>query len=361
MATHLFRDNAALLRRRIRPGWLFKLSSGPGLGTGTLSVTDPVQYRVYQRRTSSVGDIRITGTYTGTPGPIEASFNGGAWQRICDRPADGAFNGVLTDQAVGQGTLSVRWIGNGGNTVNVSTVGIGDIFIIAGQSNAVGMTAGNQSYSHATLKACMLGNDYAWKELADPVDSSTGQVDTVSTDSAGGSFYPPLATSHMASQGCPVAFVPCAKGGSQISDWAVPSNHLDRSTLWGSMLYRTLQVGGARCVLWWQGESDVINATTRTVYNNALDAVVNTFYTDAGVKFMVCTLEDMSNAGVWTGDESTINLAIGDAWSDNSNVLHGPDLQTLWTPSGDIHYSSAQAAAIAGYWWDALKAQYGWS
>ncbi|MEI8009279.1 MAG: hypothetical protein WCI00_08155 [bacterium] len=57
----------------------------------------------------------------------------------------------------------------------------------------------------------MFGNDYTWKVLRDPYDSSVNQVDTVSLDSsANGSFVPLLATKIIASQHIPVAFVPTA-------------------------------------------------------------------------------------------------------------------------------------------------------
>ena len=356
----MFRNNANLISRRHL--WSAKYSQGPSsqVGTGTLTLVNPVAYRGFQPNAFDNGSIAVNGTYTGQQGAVEASWAGGAWNIIDPSPSGGNFSGLLNGQSGGQGTLSVRWVGNPGSVVTQTLIGVGDIFIIGGQSNAVGMTSGNQSYSHATLKPFMLGNDYNWKELTDPVDRNTNQIDTVSSDICGGSCYPYIATQYMASRGIPCGFVPCAKGGSQISDWAVPTNHQDRTTLYGSMVYRTLQTG-AKCVLWWQGESDVIFGTTQASYNSQLDAIANAFYADTGIKLMVCKLEDMSNAGVWAGNEAAVNAAITEAWGDNGNILQGPDLST-WTPNGDIHYTSDEASSVVGpAWWTAIRTAFGWS
>lgn len=360
----LYRDNAALMRRRRQPGWPRVPSAGPSgaVGTGTITISSPVQYRVFQRGAGGQGTISISGTYTGDPGAMEASFNGGGWQRISDPPTSGVWSGQLANQDAGQGTLSVRWIGNAGSVVSVNLIGIGDIFVIAGQSNACGMAESNQSYSNATLKACLFGNDYAWKELVDPVDSNSGQVDAVSADAGtGGSCWPRLATRYLASQGVPCAFIPCAKVGTQITtDWAIPTNHQDRTTLYGSMVYRALQVGSVKCVLWWQGESDAVNGTAEATYNAALDTLANAVASDLGVKLLPCKLEMMNDAP-WNfpANRDIINAAINTAWGDNANIAPGPDLSGY--DFGGIHFSAAQASTIGDEWWTAVRTAFGWS
>lgn len=330
-------------------------------GAGTITISTPVQYQVFQRGAGNLGDVRITGTYTGSPTAIRARLAGGPWQTIAFYPTGGVYAGYLFSQPGGQGTLEVSFTNNTSVTASVANIGVGEIFIIAGQSNAVGMTAGNQSWSHASLTAVNFANDYTWKVLADPVDSNSGQVDAVSSDPAGGSYYPLLATTLMAGQSVPIAFVPCAKVGTRIAEWQPGANQFDRTTLFGSMAYRIQTIGGkARCILWWQGESDVIDVTTRTNYANGLNAMINAVYNLFGIKTMPCKLENMTTAGVWSSSYyTTINLAIGDVWSGNSNCVQGPDL-SVWQPSGDIHYNVSEAPTIRNYWWSALQAAYGW-
>ena len=242
---------------------------------------------------------------------------------------------------------------------------IPDIFIIAGQSNNSGRGTNPQSYSHATLTAYLYGNDYVYKELADPMDANTNQVDAVSGDAdAAGSYVPLLATQIMASTGKPVVFVPCAKGGTSITDWQPKTNHYDRTTLYGSMAYRTSLmklIGNVRGVIWWQGEREVVLGTEQATYNAALDALANAIKTDLDIPTIVCKLEDMST--YLTGyDNSAVNAAIAEAWADNANVKKGADFSDV-TPAGDgVHLASDEELGIAAdRWWVAIKAVFGWS
>lgn len=279
--------------------------------TGTIAITTPVSYQVFQRDGSNVGDIAITGTYTGSPTAIEARFNGGAWATIDASPAAGSYSGTLSNQAPGQGTLEVRFTNETDTTSSRTLVGVGDIFVCAGQSNMSGRGTSNQSYSHATLKACLFGNDYTWKELSDPYDSATSQTDAVSSDAGvvAGSFIPLLATELMALTGVPVAFIPCAKGATGIDPDHLPGvDHQDRATLYGSMVYRALQVGGVKCVLWFQGETDAINGVSQADYNADLDTIANAIQADLGVKLMACKLHECTDR-----DVTDINLAIVEA------------------------------------------------
>lgn len=66
----------------------------------------------------------VAGTYSGgdSPGAIEASFNGGPWVVIDDDPSNGTYSGVLSNQAPGIGSLSVRW--SSAPTVSASVTNI---------------------------------------------------------------------------------------------------------------------------------------------------------------------------------------------------------------------------------------------
>lgn len=215
----------------------------------------------------------------------------------------------------------------------------------------------NQIQTHATLRAGLFGNDYTWKVLADPYDSNSGKVDGVSSEAqAAGSFVVHLANQLMTTLSAPVAFVPCALGGTSITSWTPTANHLDRTKLYGSGNYRTQQVGGARCVLWWQGETDALAAMAEATYNGHLDTLANAIGTDLGIKLMACKLQNSS--GITDADELKINDAIGTAWSDNANVATGPDL-TAYGSDDDYHLITEENLLIAATaWHDAIVAEY---
>lgn len=325
-----------------------------------ISVYLPEQYRVYQR-VGTTGDIYIIGYYRGTGGIIEARFNGGTWTEISAKIGPGEFRSTLAGQAQGQGDLEFRMADFPDDVLEtVADIGVGDIYVIAGQSNASGRGDAAQAYTHTTLKAASFGNDYRWHELADPVDTgkdgtTISQVDAISYDpTAGGSPWPLLATAIMADQGVPVAFVPCARGGTTIQEWQPATNHQDRATLYGSCLYRILQVGGAKAILWWQGEADALDSMIQATYNTYLDTLANALYADSGIKLMPCKMQN--SVGLTNEQAAPIWSAVAEAWADNANVLAGPDLSGI-TSDDDFHLRvNAKLESAAALWWDAIEA-----
>jgi len=334
----------------------------------SLSITSPSRSQVIQR-SGTTGTISITGTLYGASEAktIEASWNGGSYADIATG-VTGAFSGSLTGQSQGQGALTVRVKGTTVAEV-INWVGIGDVFIVAGQSNASGRGTSDYAVSHATLKAGNFGNDYTWKNLgyAQYFDSYSAQVDTVSSDVlAKGNAWTRMATTYLADRSIPCAFVPCAVGGSSITAWQPGANHQDRTTLYGSMVYRALQTG-CLGVLWWQGEQDAAAGMSAVDYNAYLDTLANAVNTDLGVKLIPCKLHNIVGAATPTAvtedNWNAINSAIGTAWADNANVLTGPDLSSLTAEdTAHMHLTGDVALLAAGQaWFAAVKLAYGWT
>ncbi|MDB5266654.1 MAG: hypothetical protein JWN89_469 [Parcubacteria group bacterium] len=337
-------------------------------GSGTITLSSPKTYQVIQRNGSGLANISIAGTYTysGTPVAMEASFNGGAYATIAGSLSGGTFAGTLSNQTQGQGTLTVRLTNDTSVSTSISYVGIGDIFVVAGQSNASGRGVTNNSYSHASLKATMFGNNDTWADLTDPLDSSTGQVDSISTDtfSEMGSPYPLVATSFLADQSVPIAFIPVAKGGSSMSEWA---RSLATTTLYGSMYRRINAAGGSiKGILWFQGESDADHGVdhgsglgaTRANYLADLTALANNVNSDFGSKLIVTQLA-YSGAPPHVTYLDDVRLAQKDAWDAGGNVLAGPAFPdvNLADQGGDtIHFKSDSDQLIqANRLWASLK------
>lgn len=327
------------------------------IATGSLTVTSPVAYRVFQRDPmTNVADIHIEGTYTGEPASIEASWNGGAYQVITISPSQGIYAGTLAGQPAGQGSLMVRFAGRPDTAVAVDTVGIGDIFIVAGQSNAVGHAKTLQQYeSTGGITATLFGNDDMWKELTDPYDSAYNQVDSASADrSPGGSFVPRVASAIVAQERVPVAFVPTARGGTVI-EWWQPG-----TPLYESMKRRIAAVGGTvRAVLWFQGEGDAGRGTSYDTYTEHMDTMIHQLTTDfPGTRIMV---GQIGQARYSEKNLNAIRQAQSDLWGNNPHVLVGPTTKDidLHDEGGDgIHFSSdADMTEFANRWWQQLQTQ----
>ena len=341
--------NDRLILRR----WLGEIS---GISIPFLRSAQPTSYKIYQRSGSGSTNVTINGTYNQPTTTVEANFKGGAFQVVDAAPAAGVYSGTmaLPDE---QGTMEVRPSNSISNTQTFTNVGVGDVFVAAGQSNASGQPGSAlQSYSHATLKAGLFGNDDVWRELADPTDSNTGQIDSVSSDAtSGGTVWPLIATAFMALRSMPFGLVPCAKGGSAISAWARNGSTPGlASTLYGSMYRRINAIGGVKAVLWWQGESDAILATTQAAYYAALNTLADNVASDFGIPLIVAQIGHVQGA---TGaNVQAIRQAQLAAWTGNANLLRGPTLYDVTLSVDGLHFSTnGQIATAAERWWAAIN------
>ncbi len=135
------------------------------------------------------------------------------------------------------------------------------LFILAGQSNMSGMGAIPESGKGIHPNVYVFGNDYRWKPGQEPVDDPSNQVDPVSIDLAAG-VGPALsfASTVLAKQpNQAIGLIPCAKGGSLISEWR---RNLSDTTLYGSCLKRiraASAMGEIAGILYFQGEIDAVD------------------------------------------------------------------------------------------------------
>ena len=345
--------------------------------SGSITMSSPSDYQLLQRNGSSQANIAISGTYTGSPTTIEARFNGGSWSTITASPSGGNYSGTLSSQSAGQGSVEVRFSNATSITTSKSYVGIGDLFVIAGDSNGVGQGTSNQSYSHASLKASLFKNNDSWGELVDPTDSNSGQSGSRASydTSIGGSLWPLFATSYMADRGIPVGFIAAAKNGSAISGTASAtswqrktSNPTDTTTLYGDMSTKITAAGGSiKAVLFFEGANDlrIVTPSNYNLYKTYLNTFVNDVMSDFGVKTMHSIVGDCIPAYFADcGPLSDIHYSrqmVYDVWGTNSNIFAGPTLYDINkdSPDGDgIHYrSNSTLQTVADRTWLAVRKQ----
>jgi hypothetical protein len=321
--------------------------------TWRVNVTSPVHYQTFQRDDNNQASFVVKGWYVGNPRQIQASWRGQPWVTI-DRTltrGKGSFYGKLTGTA-GQGTLVVRIAGT--NLIDKTyVVGVGDIFVMAGQSNMMGFGFRPHQYNRTNVRATMLGNDDRWAELRDPYDSNIRQVDWVSKDPTNlGSFVAWVANGHLRRTGVPLAVIPAARGGSSINRWAYSTS---RNSLYGSMLRRVNAAGGqVKAVLWVQGESDA--ATSVDSYADQLGDLADNVNRDfGGAKLVPAIIGPHRYDGVYrTGPRMGVVKTV----EDNPNVVMGPAVYdvNLDDEGGDgTHFRSDRDLSTLGYrFWCAL-------
>lgn len=174
------------------------------------------------------------------------------------------------------------------------------VALIAGQSNASGRGAPVTGWSDASSGAVrMLGNDYRWRNATEPLDDATGQIDSVSSDSAAAySFGSWLGHRLTEATGFETFLIPTARGGTSVVEWLPLASLVDRTTLFGSANFRSQvsaalqsnpvttqpspsEGGPVTVIVWYQGESDD-SSSRRSTFVDRTNRVMNAFYGELG-------------------------------------------------------------------------------
>ena len=173
-----------------------------------------------------------------------------AWQvRIEGIPAGGLYRiETCLDNNIKR---QMEWANRGDM---IHHVGVGDLYVIAGQSNSAGYGK-DPVYDPAVLGVHILRNSGKWDMASNPLNESTGTLHTNNMEDAnpGVSPYLSFARSILRSTGTPVGLIQTSKGGSSLSEWDIRSD---------GHLYRTMIEVVRSCtdrikgVLWYQGCSD---------------------------------------------------------------------------------------------------------
>ncbi len=320
----------------------------------SIRLDQPCAYQVVQRDRDDRGDIVVAGRCLGFDGRLQVRWGDEPWTPV-RAGRDGTFRACLRARRVGQETLEVRSLGHPACRVARRFVGIGDIYVIAGQSNASGRSRELSVYHHDTLRAGLFGNDDQWKQLADPVDSPVGQVDTVSRDRHGsGSVWPLVATELVAAEDVPVAFIPCARGNVTMERWLRdPTRPRSPRTLYGSILRRIRAVGGhVRAVLFWQGESDARWSVPPGAFEQRLRRFAATMRAAVGAPVVAAQIGDFSPARYPPESVDRIRAAQQRACDACVDLIPGPSLYDI-DLDGSWHFSQPNVKAVAAHRWAA--------
>src|SRR5271170_3604619 len=246
-----------------------------------IALASPTDYQVIQRQTKMEGKLIVAGTIlpeTKATLPfdaLEVRLSGtnfqDQWQPLPFDSRVPSFRGEITAPSGGWYRLEVRAL-QGGKPVTtnvVEHVGIGEIFVIAGQSNSANY--GEQKNKTQTgLVAAFDGTN--WQLAADPEPGAGGKK---------GSFMPLFGDEMVARFHVPVGIVPMGIGSTSVREWlpaGTQFSHLTPLTrnvvtvaagkwessgkIFDGFAERMKQFGanGFRAVLWHQGESDAKQA-----------------------------------------------------------------------------------------------------
>ena len=259
------------------------LAIGP-LAAQTLQVTrGAAPYRVYQRGPDNSATITLEGTANGATGKaVEARMlRTGTPLPVFDWKPVGKVTGNSFSASVdavptgGPYRLELR-AGANAPVLGIDNLLVGDLWILAGQSNMEGV--GN--LENLPLPSALVNSfdmtdtwvaaeeplhrlvdtrdSFHWRRTPDKKPMSGLELQKwMATRKKGAGVGLPFAIEMVKRTGVPIGLVPCAHGGTSMDQWSPSLKGEGGASLYGGMLRRHKEAGGRVAgVLWYQGESD---------------------------------------------------------------------------------------------------------
>ena len=352
-----------------------------------IRLASPVNFQVVQRETPREGKLIVAGTIwpesrSALPldqlevrliGKSSAGDLPGVWQALPFDARVASFRGVLTVPAGGWYRCEVRALRQHEPVLTnvVEHVGIGEVFVIAGQSNSANYGEKKEA-TQTGLVAAFDGTN--WQLAQDPEPGAGGRK---------GSFMPLFGDEMAEHFQVPIGMVAMGIGSTSVREWLPAGVRFSRlppltrnvvtvgagqwessGRIFDSFTARMKALGthGFRAVLWHQGESDAHQAdATRTLpgglYRQYLEQVIRDSRRAIGWNAPWFVAQASYHN---PGDPGSPDLRAGQkaVWNDGV-ALPGPDTDTL---TGDlrekngagIHLSARGLKAHAHLWFEKI-------
>ena len=230
----------------------------------------------------------------------------------------------------------------------VEPIGVGEVFMVAGQSYAT--NCNDERLTVADPQQRVVAFDSAnqtWAVANDPQPVFDG--------SDGGSIWPPLGDALAKEFGVPIGFANVAIGGSSSAQWLPEGNMLPRLISAGKSL------GNFRAVLWQQGESDVIAKNTTEGYVANIRTIRDTAAKAWGDSPPWLLAKSTHHPTVYSDPEGEGRIRAGiDELTKQPAFLAGPDTDTLTGDNrGDIksrrHFTGIGQRRAAEMWLASIR------
>ena len=349
---------------------LFATGSTVAQNTQALKITYPESRAVFQRENDNTSTIYLSGSLYQPTDSVQARMQveevgqglSSNWVTIQRNPAGGIFQGALKARG-GWYRLEVQSFAGGkiiGNDV-IRKIGIGEVFIITGQSNAQGFLNYGATGATDDRVNCVTYNNFTANSLADPPAPTFEQLSAnslIGPRGQGAWCWGVLGDLIVKQYNVPVLFINTAWAATTIKNWSesaagqVTKNIFAIGTPFenfpAGMPYANLVIAlryycslqGLRAVLWQQGETDNVPLnSTRKDYGESMQYIVNK------------TRADTDRYPAWVLARSSFNVgitseAIIQAQNDvintyNNNVFAGPYTDNIQIPRFDeVHFGN---------------------
>lgn len=361
-------------------GLLFVSLPVVGVAQSPLTITHPMSRLVVQRGADGNGRLYVSGRLATAADRVEAQLTpvspgqgtATAWQLLQANPTNNQFLGSVT-AAGGWYVLTVRTIVGNSITAQstVQPVGIGEVFVTAGQSNSRGLGIGDNDLGTATDRVNAIDTINHSYPPGAPALVSSGDPSPVpffTALTAAKRIFPMAESSWgwgelgdyiVNRYNVPVAFYVTGWDGSAVINWLNSANGIPTCNLyycvqnWPNLQpYTNLQnvmryylsMAGVRAVLWHQGEAEYdVQRDYISQYADRLRALIQKARQDFGNRNMAWVVARASfNGQITTPDVVAQQEAV--IATPNFNVFQGPYNDTIQNRNAgqlDVHFKNS--------------------
>lgn len=278
----------------------------------------------------------------------------GTWETSLRIPAGGLYR---IDTGLMEGPL--EW-GTHGDSIH--HVGVGDLWAVAGQSNAAGYGRG-PVHDPPELGLAVLRNDGRWDLATHPLNDTRDSI-RPNLERVNPGHSPALAFARRLRQqlGHPIGLLPTALGGSALASWNPVEN--PSAFLYANLIDCVAAVGGRiRGMVWYQGETDATSERAPT-YDRRFREFIERLRHDLGAPSLPVVTTQINRIHLQAEDRE-IDLAwsiVREAQRRTARELDGVAVVgTLDLTLSDLIHTSPQSNLVLGQRWAdaALAVAYG--
>lgn len=213
------------------------------------------------------------------------------------------------------------------DSIKIEPIGIGDIFITAGQSNSANS---GQVLLKADYDPIVAYGPKGWQHADDPQPIANG---------TGGTCWPAMGNYIYRKTMIPIGFISVGVGGSSMSSW-IPK--IGKNYIRLRKALKVVGINGARAILWHQGESDSLAKTSTENYLRMIKQTIQESRIDAGWQIPWI----IAQAAFHTQSNPDAIERIIRAQTeivDNITIFQGPNTDLLvgleWRSSDLVHFN----------------------
>ncbi len=220
--------------------------------------------------------------------------------------------------------------------ITVNRLGVGDVFICAGQSNSANFGQTRHTANYDSVSWCNVTNG-TWSHATD----MPGNPSASPAAAGRGSYWPILGDYIAQNKRIPSAFAVVGDGGSSVRSWNPNIRPLDNYPNLHTAI-SLVNPTGFRAILWHQGEAEIGRRTPNANYVRDLQTVINQTRLDAGWEVP------------WYVSRVHMVTAQNEVIASDRNVFAGPATDSLTMGRGmrydRVHFSSRALPVVADMW-----------